>query len=56
VYVAAVPRTGYDRTVDVEDPTGIQQSFVNAQHRSKIEAACSNGVVHAHVEEESADD
>jgi len=56
VYVAAVPRTDYQRTVDVEDPTGIEQSFVNSHHRSKIEASCSNGTVHAHIEEESADD
>lgn len=54
-YVAAVPRTGYERTVDVEDSTGIEQAFVNATHQSKIAAECSNGIVHAHVEEESAD-
>ncbi len=56
MYVAAVPKSGYERTVDVEDEGGIQQVFVNGHHRSKIEAECSGGVVHAHVEEESADD
>jgi cytoskeletal protein RodZ len=56
VYVAAVPKSGYQRTVDVENQGGIQQVFVNAHHRSQIEAECSGGVVHAQVEEESADD
>lgn len=54
-YVAAVPRTGYQRTLDIEDPTGIEQVFANARDQSKIDASCSNGIVHAHVEEESAD-
>ena len=52
VYVAAVPRTGYQRTEDVEGPGGVRQTFINAHHRSSIEAECSNGVVHASVEEE----
>ena len=56
VYVAAVPRSGYERTVDVEGPHGIQQSFADGHHRSNIEAECSGNVVHAQVEEESADD
>jgi hypothetical protein len=55
VYVAAVPRTGYQRTVDIEDRTGIEQVFANARDQSKIDASCSNGIVQAHVEEESAD-
>lgn len=55
-FVAAVPRTGYERTVDKENSSGIEQSFVNIQHKSTIAAECSNGVVNAHVEEESADD
>jgi hypothetical protein len=55
-YVAAVPKTGYARTVDIESPTGVQQTFVNGNHRSNIQAECSNGVVHAEVEEETADE
>ena len=53
VYVAAVPRPGFTRTVDVENPGGVRQSFQNGKHRSIIEAECSNGVVHATVDEES---
>jgi hypothetical protein len=55
-YVAAVPKTGYARTVDIEAPTGVRQTFVNAHHRSDIQAECSDGVVHAEVEEEAQDD
>jgi hypothetical protein len=55
VYVAAVPKTGYERTVDVEKPDGIHETFVNAKHQSTIEAECSSGTVHAQVEEESGD-
>jgi hypothetical protein len=55
VYVAAIPKSGYQRTVDVEASTGIDQQFQNGSRRSKIQAACSNGVVHAEVEEDSAD-
>ncbi len=55
-YVAAVPKSGYRRTVDVEGSRGIDQEFENGSHRSKIQAACSNGVVQAQVEEESAGD
>jgi hypothetical protein len=55
VYVAAVPKTGYDRTVDVEKPGEIRQVFVNQHHKSTITAECSHGVVHAEVEEESRD-
>jgi hypothetical protein len=55
-YVAAVPKSGYQRTVDIEDSRGIEQEFENGSHRSKIDAACSNGVVHAQVEEEAAAD
>jgi len=54
-YVAAVPKTGYARTVDIESPTGVQQTFANGQHASNIQAECSNGVVHAEVEEEVID-
>jgi hypothetical protein len=56
VFVAAVPKSGYQRTVDDERSEGVRQSFENATHRSNIEAECSDGVVHAHVEEETADD
>jgi hypothetical protein len=56
VYVAAVPKSGYERTVDIENEDGIEQVFVNAHHRSQIEAQCSGGVVHAQVEEEPIDD
>jgi cytoskeletal protein RodZ len=52
-YVAAVPKPGYERTQDVEDSGGVRQSFENNHHRSNIEAECSNGVVHAQVEEEA---
>jgi hypothetical protein len=55
VYVAAIPKSGYQRTVDVEDSSGIHEQFDNGSRRSTIQAACSNGVVHAEVEEESAD-
>jgi hypothetical protein len=55
VYVAAIPKSGYQRTVDVESATGIDQEFQNGSRRSKIQAACSNGVVRAEVEEEGAD-
>ncbi len=55
-YVAAVPKTGYARTVDIEAPTGVRQTFANGQHQSTIQAECSNGVVHAEVEEEVIDE
>ena len=55
VYVAAIPKNGYRRSVDVEASTGIIQQFGNGSRRSKVQAACSNGVVHAEVEEDSAD-
>ena len=51
VYIAAVPKSGYERTRDVESPGGIQQWFESDNHLSKITAECSNGVVHAEVEE-----
>jgi hypothetical protein len=47
-----VPKSGFERTGDVEGPGGIVQSFDNGQHRSTISAECSDGVVHAEVEEE----
>jgi hypothetical protein len=56
VFVAAVPESGYQRTVDDERSDGVRQTFENGNHRSTIEAECSNGTVHAHVEEESAGD
>jgi hypothetical protein len=56
VYVAAIPKPGYERTEDVERADGIRQSFENKNHLSTIEAECSDGVVHAHVEEEVDDD
>ena len=52
VYVAAVPKSEYERTRDVESPGGIEQWFESDSHRSKIKAECSDGVVHAEVEEE----
>ena len=52
VYIAAVPKSGYERTRDVENPSGIVQSFDDGSHRSTISAECSNGVVHAEIEEE----
>ena len=54
VFVAAVPKSGYQRTVDDERSGAIRQSFENSNHRSTIEAECSDGTVHAQVEEESA--
>ena len=56
VYVAAIPKSGYQRTVDVEDSAGISQQFENGNHRSNIQAACSSGRVRAEVDEESAGD
>jgi cytoskeletal protein RodZ len=55
VFVAAVPKSGYQRTIDDESTGSVRQSFENTKHRSNIEAECSNGAVHAQVEEESAD-
>ena len=55
MYVAAIPKSGYQRTVDVEASTGIDQQFQNGNLHSKIQAACSNGVVHAEVDDESVD-
>jgi hypothetical protein len=52
VYVAAVPKSGYQRTHDVESAGGITEWFENGSHRSKITAECSDGSVHAEVEEE----
>jgi hypothetical protein len=46
-----VPKSGYQRTVDDEQSDGVRQSFENSNHRSTIEADCSGGTVHAHVEE-----
>jgi hypothetical protein len=54
VYVAAVPQSGYRRTLDVESTGGVVQWFDNGTHLSKIAAQCSNGSVHAEVEEENA--
>ena len=53
VYVAAVPTSGYERTRDVEGPGQIEQWFQSNQHISRITAECSDGVVHAEVEEEN---
>ena len=52
VYVAAVPKSEYERTRDVESAGGIEQWFESDNHRSKIKAECSGGVVRAEVEEE----
>jgi hypothetical protein len=56
VYIAALPRSGYQRTLDLESSSGITQQFENGTSISKIQAACSNGVVHAEVEQESSRD
>ena len=53
VYVAAVPKSGYQRTRDVESAGGVMQWFDNGSHLSKIAAECSDGTVHAEVEEEN---
>lgn len=53
VYVAAVPKSEYERTRDIESPDGIEQWFESDSHRSRIKAECSDGVVHAEVGEES---
>ncbi len=55
VYVAAVPKSGFRRSVDQERDAGIEQKFENGTHSSDIRAECSNGVVHPEVEEESSD-
>lgn len=52
--VAAVAKSGYQRTRDVEGAGGVMQWFDNGSHLSKITAECSNGSVHAEVEEENA--
>ena len=56
VYVAAVPKSEYERTHDVESAGGIEQWFQSGNHLSKITAECSGGVVHAEVEEERSSD
>jgi hypothetical protein len=56
VYVAAVPKSEYERTRDIESPGGIEQWFESDSHRSRIKAECSDGVVHAEVEEDSESD
>jgi hypothetical protein len=56
VYVAAIPKSGYQRTENVEASDGVSQQFENGRHRSSIEAQCSAGVVRAQVDEESAGD
>jgi hypothetical protein len=56
VLVAAVPQSGYQRTRDIESPSGIEQWFEKDKHRSKIRAECSDGVVSAEVEEEDQTD
>ena len=55
-YVVAVPKPGYRRTLDVESAHKVEQRFENGRQRSSIEAECSDGVVHARVEEESVGD
>ena len=55
VFVAAVPKSGFERTHDVEQPGGIHEWFASDTHLSKIDAECSDGVVHAEVEEERGD-
>ena len=57
-YVAALPKSEFERTRDDEGADGIEQWFESEHHRSKIKAECSDGIVHAEVEEESksADD
>jgi len=52
-FLAAVPNNGYQRTADIEASTGIEEQFNNGSRASTINAECSNGVVHAEVEEGS---
>jgi hypothetical protein len=52
-FLAAVPTNGYQRTADVEASTGIEEQFTNGSRVSTINAECSNGVVHAEVEDGS---
>jgi hypothetical protein len=54
-FVAAVPRSGYQRTVDVESASAVEQQFTNGTHVSKVHAECSNGTVHAEVEDQPGD-
>jgi hypothetical protein len=51
VYVAAVPKSGYERTRDLESSDRIEQWFESDRHLSRIALECSNGIVHADVEE-----
>jgi hypothetical protein len=53
VFVAAIPKPGYERTNDVQLPTRIQEQFQNGNHVSTIQAECAGGAVHAEVEEET---
>ena len=51
MYVAAVPKSGFTRTRDIESPYVVQW-FESADHISKITVDCSEGRVQAEVEEE----
>jgi hypothetical protein len=53
VFVAAIPKPGYQRTTDVQLPTRIEEQFQNGNHVSTIQAECAGGAVHAEVEEET---
>jgi hypothetical protein len=54
VFVAAVPKTGYQSISGLQSATTITERFENGSHVSTIQAECSDGVVHAEVEEEAA--
>jgi hypothetical protein len=54
VFVAAVPKTGYQRVSGLQTSTTIEERFENGSHVSTIQVECSDGVVHAEVEEEAA--
>ena len=55
VFVAAVPKSGYERTRDVEGSHGVEQTFQSSSHTSTISVECSDGRSHAEVEEETDD-
>ena len=44
VFVSAVPKSGFERTRDVESPSGIVQTFESDSHRSTISARYEFGV------------
>jgi hypothetical protein len=53
VFIAAIPKSGYESIAGTQTSTAVQERFTNGNHVSTIQAECSDGVVHAEVEEEA---